>query len=86
MNGDRGAASMPATVAVQPVLTPHDEPAETLYTLAQERKVRVITPTLGSAIEPARVEVPSPWWREVGAAHERRDARIADARKPSPLV
>ena len=30
MNGDRGAASMTATVAVPPVLTPRDEPAETI--------------------------------------------------------
>jgi L-ascorbate metabolism protein UlaG (beta-lactamase superfamily) len=47
-----------------------DEPAETLYTLAREKGVRLITPTLGAATEPARVEAPRPWWREVGASRE----------------
>jgi L-ascorbate metabolism protein UlaG (beta-lactamase superfamily) len=45
----------------------HDwnEPAETLYTLAKERGVRVITPKLGAPTEPARVEAQKPWWRDL---------------------
>lgn len=43
-----------------------DEPAETLLTLAAKTSARVITPPLGRAIEPARVDAPTPWWRSVG--------------------
>lgn len=42
-----------------------DEPAETLVRLAAERGARVLTPRLGAAFEPARIEGPSPWWRDV---------------------
>lgn len=42
-----------------------DEPAETLVTLARERGARVITPPIGRAFEPERVEGPTPWWRAV---------------------
>jgi L-ascorbate metabolism protein UlaG (beta-lactamase superfamily) len=44
-----------------------DEPAETLVRLATEQKVRIFTPRLGEALEPARVEVTPAWWREVKA-------------------
>lgn len=43
-----------------------DEPAETLVRLAEEQRVRLFTPRLGSAVEPAHVERATPWWREVG--------------------
>jgi hypothetical protein len=33
-----------------------DEPAETLVRLASEQRVRLFTPRLGAAIEPAHVE------------------------------
>ncbi|QSQ27101.1 MBL fold metallo-hydrolase [Pyxidicoccus parkwayensis] len=42
-----------------------DEPAETLLRLADEQKVRLFTPRLGSAVEPGHVELVTPWWREV---------------------
>ncbi|WP_163997541.1 MBL fold metallo-hydrolase [Pyxidicoccus caerfyrddinensis] len=42
-----------------------DEPAETLLRLASEQNVRLFTPRLGSAVEPAHVELATPWWREV---------------------
>jgi len=42
-----------------------DEPAETLLRLASEQRVRLFTPRLGAAIEPAHVEAATPWWREV---------------------
>ncbi|MFL5347114.1 MAG: MBL fold metallo-hydrolase [Hyalangium sp.] len=44
-----------------------DEPAEMLVRLASEQRVRLLTPRLGAAIEPAHVEQPTHWWREVGA-------------------
>jgi len=45
-----------------------DEPAETLFTHAAAQGARVLTPELGSPIEPSRVDVPAPWWRSVGAS------------------
>jgi L-ascorbate metabolism protein UlaG (beta-lactamase superfamily) len=42
-----------------------NEPAETLVTLAREQGARVITPRLGAAFEPERIDGPTPWWREV---------------------
>lgn len=42
-----------------------NEPAETLVSLADARGQRVITPRIGAAVEPARVEGATPWWREV---------------------
>lgn len=44
-----------------------DEPAETLLRLAAQRSARVLTPRLGEAFEPSRVEGPSPWWRTLRA-------------------
>jgi hypothetical protein len=44
-----------------------EEPAETLLGLAAERGKRVITPRLGRPFEPAHVEEPDAWWRDVGA-------------------
>jgi L-ascorbate metabolism protein UlaG (beta-lactamase superfamily) len=44
-----------------------DEPAEQLVQLAAEKKVRIFTPRLGEALEPARVDTTPPWWREVRA-------------------
>jgi L-ascorbate metabolism protein UlaG (beta-lactamase superfamily) len=43
-----------------------DEPAETLVSNAQGR--RLFTPRLGLPSEPAHVEGPTPWWREVSAS------------------
>jgi L-ascorbate metabolism protein UlaG (beta-lactamase superfamily) len=45
-----------------------DEPAETLTLRAGELGARVVTPRLGRAIEPSRVERIDPWWREVAPA------------------
>jgi L-ascorbate metabolism protein UlaG (beta-lactamase superfamily) len=42
-----------------------DEPAETLWKGAQERGIRLLTPSLGEVVEPARVDVPRAWWREL---------------------
>jgi L-ascorbate metabolism protein UlaG (beta-lactamase superfamily) len=43
-----------------------DEPAETLVRRAEEAGTRVITPLIGAALEPARVEAPNAWWRALG--------------------
>ncbi|HKA89703.1 MAG TPA: MBL fold metallo-hydrolase [Haliangiales bacterium] len=42
-----------------------DEPGETLVSLAAAAGRRVLTPRLGAAFEPERVDGPMPWWREV---------------------
>ena len=47
-----------------------DEPAETLLRLAAPRGARVLTPRLGQVFEPAHLEGPTPWWRDL----ERRSA------------
>lgn len=40
-----------------------DEPAETLLTLAEPTRARILTPALGQPFEPTHVEGPTPWWR-----------------------
>ena len=42
-----------------------DEPAETLVRLAAEKSLRVLTPRIGQVFEPAHVDGPAPWWKEV---------------------
>ncbi|MBX3230839.1 MAG: MBL fold metallo-hydrolase [Labilithrix sp.] len=46
-----------------------DEPAETL--VAHAAGTHVVTPRLGRAIEPVRIERIDPWWREVARAPSR---------------
>lgn len=46
-------------------LHPWAEPAETLIALAEQRGARILTPTIGAPFEPALVEGPTPWWRDV---------------------
>jgi L-ascorbate metabolism protein UlaG (beta-lactamase superfamily) len=49
-------------------LHPWDEPAETMFRLAGEQKIRILTPQLGAPFEPALIEEPKAWWRAVDAA------------------
>jgi L-ascorbate metabolism protein UlaG (beta-lactamase superfamily) len=42
-----------------------DEPAETLLALAKPMGVKIVTPLIGEAVEPSKVEAPNPWWRSV---------------------
>lgn len=42
-----------------------DDPPETLTALATSLGTHVVTPRLGRAIEPSRIEAIDPWWREV---------------------
>ncbi len=44
-----------------------DEPAETLIARASALGRHVVTPRLGRAVEPSRVERVDPWWREVAS-------------------
>jgi L-ascorbate metabolism protein UlaG (beta-lactamase superfamily) len=43
-----------------------DEPAETLLRLAPAQGVPLLMPMLGEAVEPARVDSVTPWWRTPG--------------------
>jgi L-ascorbate metabolism protein UlaG (beta-lactamase superfamily) len=63
-------------------LHPWAEPAETLFTAAQPTGARVLTPMLGLPFEPAHVDQPRPWWREVGVRAD-NDA-VGDARRLVP--
>ncbi len=42
-----------------------DEPPETLLALAKPSGAKIVTPMIGQAIEPSKVEGPNPWWRAV---------------------
>ncbi len=42
-----------------------DEPAETLVKLAEEQKLRVVTPKPGLVFEPSQLDRVTPWWREL---------------------
>ncbi|MBX3187506.1 MAG: MBL fold metallo-hydrolase [Labilithrix sp.] len=46
-------------------LHPWEEPAEVLAVRAGEARVHVVTPKVGAAIEPSRVERADTWWREL---------------------
>jgi L-ascorbate metabolism protein UlaG (beta-lactamase superfamily) len=48
-------------------LHPWAEPAEILATRAPAEGVHVVTPRLGEAVLPSRIERIDPWWREVRA-------------------
>ncbi len=61
-----------------------DEPAETLVRLAAERGARVLTPRLGQAFEPAQMDGPTPWWREVVRPERRQVDLTAAALRGTP--
>ncbi|HET9625580.1 MAG TPA: MBL fold metallo-hydrolase [Kofleriaceae bacterium] len=54
-----------------------NDPAETLLELANQRGARILTPRLGAAFEPERIDGPTPWWRVVVSRRDR--ARLAPA-------
>lgn len=62
-----------------------DEPAERLVARAEASGVHVVTPRLGRAIEPSRIERIDPWWREVANARAKANVAKADlaARLPA---
>lgn len=60
-------------------LHPWAEPAETLFALAAQRGARVITPKLGAPFEPANIDGPIAWWREVQQATIDRELAQAEA-------
>ncbi len=51
-----------------------DDPAETLFTLANQRGARIITPRLGAVVEPEHLDRAHPWWREVLEQNRSLDA------------
>jgi len=59
-----------------------DEPAETLLRLAERRQARILTPRIGCAFEPAHIERPSPWWRDVSRVVSGADARALQGGSP----
>lgn len=58
-----------------------NEPAERLVERAEAAGVHVVTPRLGRAIEPSRIERIDPWWREVAGASAAAEPTTADARR-----
>jgi L-ascorbate metabolism protein UlaG (beta-lactamase superfamily) len=54
-----------------------DEPIETLAAGAAASNVQLVTPPLGRAIEPSRIEASEPWWRGLAP---RPDPANANAR------
>jgi len=53
-----------------------DEPVETLLAGAADRGARILTPRLGAPAEPAHLDGPTPWWREVSPARARHRAPV----------
>lgn len=51
-----------------------DQPIETLASLAPTQGVSLLTPMLGQAVEPTRVEGLTPWWRSVVVEERARGA------------
>lgn len=49
-------------------LHPWAEPAEQLHAQAQRTGARVVMPMLGQPLQPAHVDTPLPWWRDLSAA------------------
>lgn len=64
-----------------------DEPIETLAKGAAAERVRLVTPRLGRAVEPSRIESIDPWWRGLSTASppvaQLGSAHIVDGRAPS---
>jgi L-ascorbate metabolism protein UlaG (beta-lactamase superfamily) len=58
-----------------------DQPAETLLELAPRQGAQLLMPRLGEAVEPARGEPATPWWRDAEAAR-RKPARPAEPKAP----
>jgi L-ascorbate metabolism protein UlaG (beta-lactamase superfamily) len=59
-----------------------DDPIEKLTTAANAERVHLLTPRLGRAIEPSRVETIDPWWRGLSAA----ESAEPGARRRSSLI
>ena len=57
-----------------------NEPIETLTHHAAATGVQLLTPMIGQAVEPNRVDGVTPWWRAVAAAEQAADAPSAATR------
>jgi len=60
-----------------------DEPVEVLVRQAAAERVHLVTPRLGRAIEPSRIEHPDPWWRALAAAERSAVPASALGRAPT---
>jgi L-ascorbate metabolism protein UlaG (beta-lactamase superfamily) len=60
-----------------------DEPAETLVTLAPRYNAELVMPRLGEAVEPARFDGVSPWWRAL--REMQRETKALGAEEPPSL-
>ncbi|HEY4243578.1 MAG TPA: MBL fold metallo-hydrolase [Kofleriaceae bacterium] len=56
-----------------------DAPGEELIALADTAGARILTPKLGAAFEPSRVDGPTPWWREVPSKARERALLVSPA-------
>ena len=67
-------------------LHPWDQPIETLAAGAAAARVQLLTPRLGRAIEPSRIEQIDPWWRDLPSRAEapRRSLSESVAGRPHP--
>lgn len=59
------------------------EPGEELLAHADAQGARILTPMLGQAFEPTRVDGPSPWWRALLPARELEASIAAAAATPT---
>lgn len=60
-----------------------DQPAETLLELAPKQGAQLLMPRLGEAVEPAKGEAPTPWWRAADAKPRKQAVETEDpARLP----
>ena len=54
-----------------------DQPAETLLALGPKQGAQLLMPRLGDAVEPAKGEPATPWWRQADAPTSKRAAPAA---------
>jgi L-ascorbate metabolism protein UlaG (beta-lactamase superfamily) len=60
-----------------------DQPVERLLELAPKTDAQLVMPKLGQAVEPAHVDSPTPWWREVELISPQADSCLVP-RVPRP--
>ena len=62
-----------------------DQPAETLLALGPRQGAQLLMPRLGEAVEPARADGVTPWWRAVDAAGRGKAAPEPEP-EPEPMT
>jgi L-ascorbate metabolism protein UlaG (beta-lactamase superfamily) len=61
-----------------------DQPAEVLLEQGPKQGAQLLMPRLGEAVEPAKGEPATPWWRQAEAPTPGRPAKPAEAASPMP--